>query len=415
MRNALSLFHVFKVNKILSSIKNVMINIFKKLILLFVVINLAIIACQQQDDNPEPKAKEPTEQERIEQVLIPLNDNLHQSRTTAITEAVQKVSPAVVSVNVTKIRNLVRRGDPFFQRFFPEIYRDRIYQEKVPSLGSGFIISEDGYIVTNDHVAGDAIEISINTSDGKEYPARLIGQDNVSDIALLKVDGHTFTSAEVGNSDNLLIGEWAIALGNPFGLFKKSKPTVTVGVVSAVDRDFGRVDDGRIYQDMIQTDASINTGNSGGPLVNAAGEIIGMNTFIYTGDKYTSGSVGIGFAIPINRIKEIVVGLKENKIDRDYWIGLRYRPLNKVVAYELGYQEQQGIFVANITRESPADKAGLELGDVLVEINGIPVNDSESVEAAMGTEYLKVGDKLNMKVWRDGRIRPVNIVLEKRK
>ena len=391
-------------------------NLLKYLNFASVLSFLFLISCgSQKSTNQELQKEKPETKIAIEHVVEPLNDFIDNNRTTAITKAVKKVSPAVVSVNVTKILNRVRRGDPFIQRFFPEIYRDQIYQEKVESLGSGFIISEDGYIVTNDHVVGHGVVITINTPDGKEYPARLVGQDFVSDIALLKVDGHTFPAAKFGNSDELLIGEWTIALGNPFGLFKRSKPTVTVGVISAIDRDFGRVDEGRIYQDMIQTDAAINTGNSGGPLVNAAGEVIGMNTFIYTGDRYTSGSVGIGFAIPINRIKEIISGLKDNKIDRDFWVGLGYRPITRVVAYELGYPKQEGIFISNITRKSPAEKAGLELGDVLVEINGVPVKDSESIEVAMGTEYLKVGDKLKLKVWRDGKIKSLNIILEKRR
>ncbi len=383
--------------------------------MLLVLICSFFIACGVKNETSQNQIDSVVTTEPVQKHAEALNDRIFESRTTAITEAVRKVSPAVVSVNVTKIRNRVRRADPFFKRFFPEIYRDQIYQEKVESLGSGFIISEDGYIVTNDHVAGHGVEITVNTSDGKEYPARLIGQDVVSDIALLKVDGHTFPSLKMGNSNDLLIGEWAIALGNPFGLFKRSKPTVTVGVISAIDRDFGRVEERRIYQDMIQTDASINTGNSGGPLVNAAGEVIGMNTFIYTGDQYTSGSVGIGFAIPINRIKEIVVGLKNNKIDRNFWVGLSLSPMNRVVAHELGYPKQEGVFVSNITRRSPAEKAGIELGDVLVEINGFPVKDDASVDAAMSTEYLKVGDVLKLKVWRDGTLIPIEIILEKRK
>ncbi len=379
------------------------------------LVGFIFIACESQKNIPDEQTEKRAISEPLQHQIVALNDTAYESRTTAITKAVRSVSPAVVSVNVTKVLKRVRRGDPFFKRFFPEIYRDQIYQQKVPSLGSGFVISEDGYIVTNDHVIGhgEKTVITINTSDGTEYPARLIGQDFISDIALVKVDGHIFPSSKLGNSNDLLIGEWTIALGNPFGLFKKSEPTVTVGVISATDRDFGKVEEGRIYQDMIQTDAAINNGNSGGPLVNAAGEVIGMNTFIYTGDQYTSGSVGIGFAIPINRIKEIINGLINNKIDRDYWIGLIYQPINGYIARQLGYPEKQGIVVSSITRNSPADRAGLDLGDVLVEINGIPVKDSESVEAAMGTEYLKVGDELKIKVWREGEIKPVNIVLEK--
>jgi serine protease Do len=344
-------------------------------------------------------------------------ETLDESRSTAITQAVSVVSPAVVSISVIKIQERVQRspfsGDPFFERFFPEIYRDRVYRERVQSLGSGFVISEDGYIVTNDHVAGHGTQITINTPTGDEYPATLVGRDFDSDIALLKVDDHVFRHVNLGNSDDLLIGEWVIALGNPFGLFKRNKPTVTVGVVSATDRDFGRVEEGRIYQDMIQTDAAINTGNSGGPLVNAKGEVIGMNTFIFTGDRYTSGSVGIGFAIPANRIKEIVGGIKENKIDRDYWVGLSYLKLNSYVARQLGYPKDEGIYVSKIIRRSPAEKAGVELGDVILEINNVPVKDENTIDMAMGV-YLKVGDTLPIKVWRNGTVKNINIKLEKR-
>lgn len=340
-----------------------------------------------------------------------IQDDVVATRVTAITKAVSKISPAVVSITAIKLEKRQVYIDPFFQRFFPE-YRNEVYK---PSLGSGFIVSSDGYVVTNHHVAGDAEEITINTSDGKEYPAKLVGGDFISDIALLKIDGHTFQPAELGTSDDLYIGEWAIALGSPFGLFKHNKPTVTVGVVSATDRDFGRVDEGRIYQDMIQTDASINSGNSGGPLVNALGQVIGMNTFIYTGDNYASGSVGIGFAIPIDRIVEIVNGLKDHTIDRDFWTGIVYRPLNKYLSREMGYPKAEGVYVSRLVRKSPATKAGVKLGDIIVEINGIAVKDPESVSSAMGSDYLKVGDILNIKVWREGKIVPVKITLEKSK
>lgn len=340
-------------------------------------------------------------------------------RRNGITRAVKKVSPSVVSVNVTKIEEHVQRSpyyvDPFIQRFFPEIYRDRRYRERIQSIGSGFIISPDGYIVTNDHVAGHGVNITVNTPDGKEYKAHLIGSDPISDIALLKIDVHDFPSAPLDNSDGLIIGEWAIAIGNPFGLFNRNQPTVTVGVISAVNRDFGRVKGGRIYQDMIQTDAAINKGNSGGPLCNAAGEVIGMNTFIFTGDNSSSGSVGIGFAIPISRIKKIVAGLKNNTIDRDFWIGLSYMPLNKYLARQMGYPKTRGIYIARIIQNSPAEKAGLHLGDILLEINHQPVVDDDSVDKAMGSEYLKVGDRLPVKVWREGNFKDLILILEKRK
>lgn len=369
-------------------------------------------------DDQKPVIDEKNISDSLHPVTYQQVPTLNESRSTAITQAVGVVSPAVVSISVIKIQERVQRspfsGDPFFERFFPEIYRDRVYRERVQSLGSGFVISKDGYIVTNDHVAGHGTQITVNTSTGDEYPATLVGRDFDSDIALLKVDDHVFRYVNFGDSDDLLIGEWVIALGNPFGLFKKNKPTVTVGVVSATDRDFGRVDEGRIYQDMIQTDAAINTGNSGGPLVNARGEVIGMNTFIFTGDKYASGSVGIGFAIPANRVKEIVGGIKENKIDRDYWVGLSYLNLNRYVARQLGYPKDEGIYVSRIIRRSPAEKAGVELGDVILEINNIPVKDEGTIDMAMGSKYLNVGDILPLKVWRNGSVKNIEIVLEKR-
>lgn len=394
-------------------------NIYQLLLSVLLIILFTLTSCR--NEKTEPRDRQTHSQTDTVYVASETGEksvpevSINSSRRTAITRAVERVSPAVVSVSITRLENRIQQQDPFMQWFFPEIYRDRYYQEKIENLGSGFIISEDGFIVTNDHVVGRGGEIMINTSEGQQYEARLIGQDYLSDIALLKVDNHTFPYTELGSSSNLLIGEWTIALGNPFGLFKRNKPSVTVGVVSAVDRDFGQVPEGRIYQDMIQTDASINTGNSGGPLVNAKGEVIGMNTFIYTGDQNTSGSVGIGFAIPIDRIKEIIKGIKEHKLDRDYWIGLLFSPLNPRISKQLNYNQIDGIYITKIIRNSPADKAGLKLGDILVDVNGFAVKDERTAHAAMGSDYLKVGDVLTLKVWREGNVIPVKLVLEKRK
>jgi len=248
--------------------------------------------------------------------LAAANEAISNSRRNIITEAIKQISPAIVSVNVLAVkeyrtRSPFRSRDPILREFFPELFKDRTYQQEIQNMGSGFIISEDGYILTNDHVIQDAKKIVITMPGGKKADAELIGHDPTSDIALLKMDMNNLEYIELGNSDNVIIGEWAIAAGNPFGLFEMYKnPTVTVGVISAIDRDFGDLGEGRIYQDMLQTDASINHGNSGGPLCNALGEAIGMNTFIYTGSTRSEGSVGIGFAIPINRIKKILDHLK---------------------------------------------------------------------------------------------------------
>ena len=337
-------------------------------------------------------------------------------RQNAITQAVQKVTPAVVSVNVTKINRYVQRNpffdDPFFRQFFPELFNGRIIEQPVESIGSGFFISKDGYVVTNEHVVGDATEIIVAMANGKEYPAKLVDRDRVSDIALLKVEGD-FPSIKFGDSDELLIGEWAIALGNPFGLFVKNQPTVTVGVISAVNRDFSPLE-GRIYEDMIQTDAAINPGNSGGPLCNADGEVIGMNTFILTGDPQSHGSVGVGFAIPSNRIQQVVEKLKRSRgKDTNVWIGMYVSNLNPYIARSLGYPSTRGVYVRRLDKHSPAEKAGVQLGDIIVEINGEAVNSYADAQAIILSLDLRVGDKMRLKVWRDGKLLEIDLLLER--
>ena len=339
------------------------------------------------------------------------------SRQNAITRAVEEVSPAVVSVNVTKVRVRVQRNpyiDPFFREFFPEFYGDRRYQQYVQSVGSGFIISNDGHILTNHHVVEDATEIIVAKSSGDEYPAEIIGSDPISDVALLKIKGDNHHAIVLGNSDDLIIGEWAIALGNPFGLFVTSKPTVTVGVISATDRDFSR-QQGRVYEDMIQTDASINHGNSGGPLCNANGEVIGMNTFIYTGDTGSSGFVGIGFAIPINRIKNVIDDLKNKRqVDRDIWIGLYVSNLSRFLARQLQYPSTQGVYVVRITKNGPAEDAGIKLGDIITAINDREVKTDRDAEDIISSTDLKVGDKLKLRIWRAGQEMDKTLILGKR-
>ncbi len=347
---------------------------------------------------------------------------LSDNRANAITRAVKKVSPAVLSINVRKIREYVQRNpfsnDPFLRRFFPEIFGDRVLREPVQSIGSGFIISEDGYILTNEHVVSEEnvadIKITVVTGHGEEYEAELIGSDRLLDVALLKINEENLPFIPFGDSDDLRIGEWAIAFGNPFGLFMKHDPSVTVGVVSAVDRDF-RPQDERVYQDMIQTDASINSGNSGGPLCNADGEVIGMNTFIYTGDWRNSGSIGIGFAIPINRIKQLVNDLKENRgVDRDIWIGLHVENLTPFLARQLGYDSTDGVVVMRVDRRSPAAAAGIEPGDIITRINGQSIRNHRDANEIILTAAVKVGDKLKISIRRDNKELETVLVLKKR-
>ncbi len=380
---------------------------------------LGVLMAKYLPMNPSEPAAHSTDTSLVSEALAQSPNesaSLTSHRRNAITRAVQRVSPAVVSVNVTKINRYVQRNpfydDPFFRQFFPELFGDRIIEQQVKSIGSGFIISPDGYVVTNEHVVGDATEIIVAMSNGKEYKAQLVDKDRVSDIALLKIEGK-FPYITFGNSDDILIGEWAIALGNPFGLFIKNKPTVTVGVISAVNRDFSPME-GRIYEDMIQTDAAINQGNSGGPLCNADGEVIGMNTFIFTADPQEHGSVGIGFAIPSNRIKRVVEKLKNRRGgDKNIWIGMYVSNLNPYIARSLGYPSVQGVYVRRLDRHSPAEKAGVQLGDVIMEINGQPIASYSDAEAVILSLDLRVGDKIRVKLWRNGEVKTVDIILEK--
>ncbi len=340
-------------------------------------------------------------------------DPINTSRENAITRAVAKVSPAVVGINVIEVRQF---RDPFFDMFndpfFRRFFGDRTYQQQVRGLGSGFIISPDGYIVTNDHVAGNAKEITVTLTTGEKLKAEIVGTDQLTDICLLKVDAKNLPSVTLGNSDDIIIGEWAIALGNPFGLFDiNDKPTVTVGVISSVGMNLGR-NENRIYKDMIETDAAINSGNSGGPLVNSLGEVIGMNTLIYTGGR-SETFVGYGFAIPINKVKKVVAELRsKGKVTRDFWTGFESQPVDARVARYFGLSRVEGIIVSDIAAGSPAEKAGLKVGDIILEANGMKINSDQDFLALLVDA--RAGDTIRMKVYREKKIIEVALKLERR-
>jgi serine protease Do len=353
-----------------------------------------------------------------------VSQDISSSRENAITHAVAKVSPAVVGISVLEIRKYRYRqrnpffDDPLWRQLFPELYRDRIYEQPVQSLGSGFIISSDGYILTNDHVAGEGSEILITLPGGEQHKAELVGTDHESDISLLKIDYINLPSIQMGNSDELIVGEWVIALGNPFGLFELSnQPTVTVGVISAINRDWGRMpESGRVYMDMIQTDAAINHGNSGGPLVNSLGEVIGMNTFIYTGSQYQEGFIGIGFAIPINRIRKIVNDIKQKgQVNRNFEIGFRLQNLNQVLIRALDLKVNQGVIVTQIDPGTSADKAGFQLEDVIISLNDRIVKNTDQIINLLTDMDLQVGDILNCIIIRNGKEMEIKMkLIEKR-
>ena len=342
------------------------------------------------------------------------NNSIYNSRKTIITETVKKVNSAVVGINVTEIRQYTDPimspffNDPFFRQFFG----NRTSQQQVKSLGSGFIVSPDGYIVTNDHVAGNATEIVVTLTSGKHYNAKIIGHDPLSDICLLKIDGDSFPCVPLGNSDDVMIGEWVIAFGNPFGLFEvNNRPTVTVGVVSAVGMNLNQVQD-RYYLNMIQTDAAINGGNSGGPLVNSIGEVIGMNTIIFTANG-SEGNIGLGFAIPINKVKNTINELKKNgKIERDFYTGLTVQNIDEGIARYFNLQTAKGVIVTKVTKSSPADVAGIRPGDIIIDVDNYKIDNEQSIMAIF-QEY-RTNQVANIKLLRDSKELTVALKLERR-
>lgn len=348
------------------------------------------------------------------------NQDITASRQNAITKVVAMASPAIVGINVTEVREYNVRdpfaeffgNDPFFQRFRG---RPRTYRQEVQGLGSGFIISPDGYILTNHHVAGNAKTVIVTMTSGEKYDAKIIGSDRVTDVTLLKIEGKNFPYLKLGNSDDVIVGEWTIAFGNPFGLFdKNAKPTVTVGVVSNRGVSFTQED--KVYRDMIQTDAAISSGNSGGPLLNALGEVIGMNTVIFSTAQSMSGagSIGIGFSIPVNRVKKTVEVLRAGReLDRDFTTGMSVRGIDNQLARALGLERSDGVIISDVYRNSPASAAGLEAGDIILEIDGQRIVNEDDVLVIVNDGV--VGQKLDFYVQRGSEKMHRTLTLERRK
>ncbi len=343
-------------------------------------------------------------------VSIPYADEISKSRETAITRAIEKVGPAVASINVEQHISSVSY-DPFFGFMYPR----EIYPMK--SSGSGVVISPDGFVMTNHHVIENADKVTVTLSGGDEYEAEIIGSDETSDLALIKLSGSDFPYAELANSDDLLIGEWVIALGNPFELFSISnKPSASVGIISATNMDFGMQKSGKVLQDMIQTDAAINPGNSGGPLVNAMGQVIGINTFIFTDYEHFRGSVGIGFAIPINSARRIAEELRmTGEIDRGYSTGLIVQSVTRSISRYLDIPFVKGVIIVEVNQGSPADMTGLEPGDVILTVNGEDVNKPSDIRTVILENDLRSGDKVTLQIFRNGNYKKVKMKLGKYK
>jgi serine protease Do len=318
------------------------------------------------------------------------------SAPESFADLAETLLPGVVNISTTQ--NSVRESitgeqdlDQFFRDFF-ERQRRSNPQRRMTSLGSGFVIDPTGYIVTNNHVIAEADEITVRFHDDRELKATLVGSDDKTDLALLKVEpSEPIASLAWGDSDNIRIGDWVLAIGNPFGL----GGTVTAGIVSARNRI---LDQGGPYDDYIQTDASINRGNSGGPLFNMAGEVIGVNTLIYS--NTSGGSVGIGFAIPATMAKNIIAQIREYGRPRRGWLGVRIQTVNDELAEGLRLPQAKGALVANVTPGGPAEKAGIKQGDVILKFDGREVNQMRTLPRMVAETPIK--KKVDVVVMRQG-------------
>jgi serine protease Do len=327
---------------------------------------------------------------------------------------VKKDSPAVVNISTTQASSQFRRrrpptnpwpgpsphgGDDPFEEFFRRFFGDRPPPGRQRSLGSGFIISEDGYIITNYHVVGEADKITIKLSDKGEYQAEVVGADEKTDIALIKIKtNNPLPWIPLGDSSALHVGDWVLAIGNPFGL----EQTVTVGIVSAK----GRVIGAGPYDDFIQTDASINPGNSGGPLLNLKGEVVGINSAIFS---QSGGNIGIGFAIPIDLAKPIVAQLRDSgKVTRG-WLGVAIQSITPELAKSFELDEAKGALVAEVTKDGPAEKAGIKRGDIISAFKGKTVEDSHDLPSLVAQS--PVGDKAAVSVLREGKKKSFTVTL----
>lgn len=337
------------------------------------------------------------------------------SQLPSITGVAEKAMPAVVNISTSqKAAQPPRPADPspnphsfggedpldeFFRRFFG----DRPPPSQQRSLGSGFIVSTDGYIITNNHVIANADTVTVRLSEPyhDEYTATVVGADEKTDLALIKIDAkRSLPTLPFGSSESLLVGDWVIAIGNSFGL----EQTVTVGIVSAK----GRVIGAGPYDDFIQTDASINPGNSGGPLLNLRGEVIGVNSAIFSRG---GGNIGIGFATPIDLTKTIVAQLKESGAVTRAWLGVMIQAVTPELAKSFGLQHPQGALVAEVTPGSPADKSGLERGDIIVKFNDKTIQDSHELPAIVAQS--PVESTTTVTVLREGREKEFTVTLSK--
>ncbi|MBI1953301.1 MAG: Do family serine endopeptidase [Candidatus Omnitrophica bacterium] len=341
-------------------------------------------------------------------------------------EVAKSVGPAVVSISTEVTERVrVRRPHPFggspfsefeddiFDRFFRDFFGDEPMDRefKQRGLGTGVLIDEEGYVLTNEHVIHGADKVTVTLPDGREFKGEIKGSDIRSDLAVVKISAKGLPHAELGDSDGVKIGQWAIAVGNPFGFaVGSSEPTVTVGVISALNRSIqlGRAQD-RDYSNLIQTDAAINPGNSGGPLVNLKGEVIGVNVAIFS---TTGGYQGIGFAIPSNSAKAVLGDLIEGKKVLYGWLGVNVQDVTEELAQHFKLPSKEGIIVARVLAGSPAEEGGLRDGDVVVSLEGAALKDVR--ELLKKVARVPVGQRIKLAVIRDGKRHELSIKVGQR-
>jgi len=308
-------------------------------------------------------------------------------------DAVKKAAPAIVNIYATKLVTEKRSpffDDPLFRHFFGDEESSN-RQRKEPSLGSGVILSAEGYILTNNHVISDAAEIAVALKDGRTTSAKLIGADPESDLSVLKIDMKDLPVVTLGRSDNLEVGDVVLAIGNPFGVGQ----TVTSGIVSGLGRSELGIN---TFENFIQTDAAINPGNSGGALINANGELVGINTAIFS---QSGGSHGIGFAIPVNLAKDVLTQLIENGRVIRGWLGIKIQDISPKLATAFELDSTDGVVISNIVVNGPADKAELDRGDIITHIDGNKVRDFR--ETLNQISMHKPGDQVNLSIIREGK------------
>ncbi len=357
-------------------------------------------------DTPQLSARTPESS-----AIFTAQQNPQQVTTTAtphtfVTEVVNKVGPSVVRINASRTvatRSPEAFNDPFFRRFFgsqiPQMPEEQIQR----GTGSGFIVSSDGLILTNAHVVDGADKVTVTLKDGRTLNGTVLGTDSLTDMAVVKIEADDLAAVAFGDSDQLQIGEWAIAIGNPLGLDN----TVTTGIISATGRNSSQIGVGDKRVDFIQTDAAINPGNSGGPLLNANGEVVGINTAIIRNAQ------GIGFAIPINTARNIAEQLiAKGRVDHPF-LGVRMASLTPEIREQLRntrefeIADEEGVLIVEIVPNSPAARAGLRTGDVIKSINGQAIKIPDQVQQAV--EKTKIGERLSLQLARQGRVIDLNV------